>query len=112
MDKYIIVTDEEFPKCVKSFIKEPQAILLEELKSIRAVNMVSPLRALKNAFNVLNLLRLQNNADFYAQGLYPGAVENAIIIFFNSGCWPMENVRIQPSPRHSYICLDGRSFKN
>ena len=65
---------------------------MEELKNIVALDVGPSLNVLSNAFKLLNLLRLQSSADYYAQGLYPGVFENAIVVYFSAGCWNNESV--------------------
>ena len=109
-DRFMLVTFEEPPGCIKvlfflSFFlllvedfeiepfffffqsgwKENLAVFTEELKNLRATDLSDPGLALRVAFDLLNVHRLQSGIENYCQGRYTSFAEPAVVITFTDG---------------------------
>eukprot|EP00117_Sycon_ciliatum_P008875 scpid58081/ scgid2083/ Integrator complex subunit 6; DBI-1; Protein DDX26; Protein deleted in cancer 1 len=80
LDRYMLVTFDEPPFCVKSGWKEPLSTFTSELKYMRASGTSTTGVALKETFDLLNLPRASSNTDSYGTGRNPTIQEPAVII--------------------------------
>eukprot|EP00794_Sanderia_malayensis_P011193 gene11193-12367_t len=79
-DRYMLVTLDEPPYCIKAGWRESPATFIEELKLLQASSLSGLGPALKESFNLLNLHRLQSGIDNYGMGRNPSYLEPAIIV--------------------------------
>jgi len=79
-DRFMLVSFDEPPNCIKAGWRESPATFLEELKGLQAISLSGLGPALKESFNLLNLHRLQSGIDNYGMGRNPYYLEPAIII--------------------------------
>eukprot|EP00731_Ephydatia_muelleri_P030070 Em0021g593a len=84
-DRYMLVTFEEPPNAIKAGWKENHATFISELKNLKAVSLTSFSRALKEAFDLLNVHRLHTGIDYYGQGRNPFFLEPAVVIAITDG---------------------------
>ncbi|CAG2168003.1 unnamed protein product, partial [Oppiella nova] len=84
-DRYMLLTFEESPNNVKAGWKESHVVFMNELKNLTATGMTTMGPALKNAFDLLNINRMQTGIDTYGQGRCPFFLEPSIIIVITDG---------------------------
>lgn len=84
-DRYMLLTFEDPPCNVKAGWKENHATFMNELKNLQSNNLTSMGEALKNAFDLLNLNRMQSGIDTYGQGRCPYYLEPSVIIIITDG---------------------------
>ncbi|XP_020825541.1 integrator complex subunit 6-like [Phascolarctos cinereus] len=84
-DRYMLVTSEEPPYCIKAGWKEDHATFMTELKNLHASGLTTLGQALKSAFDLLNLNRLVSGIDNYGQGRNPCFLEPALLIAITDG---------------------------
>ncbi|KAI8601354.1 hypothetical protein EDD21DRAFT_374691 [Dissophora ornata] len=84
-DKFMLVTYEEGPGCVKSSLKDPLVHLIKELKVLKACDMSNPGASLSTIFDLLNVHRVHHGLDTPASGRFPGTIEPSIILWFTDG---------------------------
>ncbi|XP_016282174.1 sarcoma antigen 1 isoform X1 [Monodelphis domestica] len=84
-DRYMLVTSEDPPYCIKAGWKENHATFMTELKNLQASGLTTLGQALKSAFDLLNVNRLVSGIDNYGQGRNPFFLEPALIIAFTDG---------------------------
>ncbi len=58
---------------------------MNELKNLQAVGLTTLGAALKSAFDLLNVNRMQTGIDMYGQGRYPFYLEPAVIVAITDG---------------------------
>lgn len=58
---------------------------MNELKNLQCVGLTSMGAALKNAFDVLNINRMQTGIDTYGQGRCPFFLEPSVIVVITDG---------------------------
>lgn len=84
-DRYMLLTFEEPPANVKAGWKENHATFMNELKNLQSNGLTSMGESLKNAFDLLNLNRMQSGIDTYGQGRCPFYLEPSVIIVITDG---------------------------
>lgn len=84
-DRYMLLTFEDPPANVKAGWKESHATFSSELKNLKAGGLTSMGPSMKNAFDLLNLNRMQTGIDTYGQGRSPFYLEPAVIIVITDG---------------------------
>ncbi|XP_055614002.1 integrator complex subunit 6 [Uranotaenia lowii] len=84
-DRYMLLTFEDPPNNVKAGWKENHATFINELKNLQSNGLTSMGEALKNAFDLLNLNRMQSGIDTYGQGRCPFYLEPSVIIVLTDG---------------------------
>nr|CAD7393840.1 unnamed protein product [Timema cristinae] len=84
-DRYMLLTFEEPPLNIKAGWKENLATFMNELKNLQCVGMTTVGAALKNAFDVLNINRMQTGIDTYGQGRRPFFLEPSVIVVITDG---------------------------
>lgn len=84
-DRYMLLTFEDPPCNVKAGWKENHATFMNELKNLQSNGLTSMGEALKNAFDLLNLNRMQSGIDTYGQGRCPFYLEPSVIIVLTDG---------------------------
>ncbi|XP_039440127.1 integrator complex subunit 6 [Culex pipiens pallens] len=84
-DRYMLLTFEDPPNNVKAGWKENHATFMNELKNLASNGLTSMGEALKNAFDLLNLNRMQSGIDTYGQGRCPFYLEPSVIIVLTDG---------------------------
>lgn len=84
-DRYMLLTFEDPPSNVKAGWKENHATFMNELKNLQSNGLTSMGEALKNAFDLLNLNRMQSGIDTYGQGRCPFYLEPSVIIVITDG---------------------------
>uniref|UniRef100_T2M317 Integrator complex subunit 6 n=1 Tax=Hydra vulgaris TaxID=6087 RepID=T2M317_HYDVU len=85
-DRYMLVTFDEHNKSVKVGWRENLAQFLKELKNLEAYGLTDLGGALKQAFDLLNMTRLQSGIDNYGLGRNPYYLEPALVMLFSDGC--------------------------
>lgn len=58
---------------------------MNELKNLQAVGLSTLGTALKSAFDLLNVNRMQSGIDMYGQGRHPFFLEPAVIVTITDG---------------------------
>uniref|UniRef100_A0A4X2K428 VWFA domain-containing protein n=1 Tax=Vombatus ursinus TaxID=29139 RepID=A0A4X2K428_VOMUR len=84
-DRYMLVTSEDPPYCIKAGWKENYATFMTELKNLHAYGLTTLGQALQSAFDLLNLNRLVSGIDNYGQGRNPFFLEPALLIVITDG---------------------------
>ncbi|XP_067008212.1 integrator complex subunit 6 isoform X2 [Anabrus simplex] len=84
-DRYMLLTFEEPPANIKAGWKENHATFMNELKNLQCVGMTTMGAALKHAFDVLNINRMQTGIDTYGQGRCPFFLEPSVIVVITDG---------------------------
>ncbi|XP_055297453.1 integrator complex subunit 6 [Sitodiplosis mosellana] len=84
-DRYMLLTFEDPPCNVKAGWKENHFTFINELKNLQSNGLTSMGEALKNAFDLLNLNRMQSGIDTYGQGRCPFYLEPSVIIVITDG---------------------------
>lgn len=84
-DRYMLLTFEEPPSNIKAGWKENLATFMNELKNLQCHTMTTMGAALKHAFDVLNLNRMQTGIDTYGQGRCPFFLEPSVIVVITDG---------------------------
>lgn len=84
-DRYMLLTFEDPPNNVKAGWKENHATFMNELKNLQSNGLTTMGEALKNAFDLLNLNRMQSGIDTYGQGRCPFYLEPSVIIVLTDG---------------------------
>ena len=85
LDRYMLLTFEDPPMNVKAGWRENHCTFVKELKSLQASGLSNLESALKNAFDLLNVNRLQTGIDTFGQGRFPFYIEPAVIICLTDG---------------------------
>lgn len=84
-DRYMLLTFEDPPSNIKAGWKENHATFMNELKNLQSSGLTTVGEALKSAFDLLNLNRMQSGIDTYGQGRCPFYLEPSIIILVTDG---------------------------
>ncbi|KAF6213160.1 hypothetical protein GE061_010875 [Apolygus lucorum] len=84
-DRYMLLTFEEPPHNIKAGWKENLATFMNELKNLQCQGMTQMGAALKHAFDVLNINRMQTGIDTYGQGRCPFFLEPSVIVVITDG---------------------------
>ncbi|CAN7996730.1 unnamed protein product [Ixodes hexagonus] len=84
-DRYMLLTFEEPPSNIKAGWKENHATFMAELKNLQATGLTTLGPALKNAFDLLNINRMQTGIDTYGQGRCPFYLEPSILVVITDG---------------------------
>ncbi|XP_011505090.1 PREDICTED: integrator complex subunit 6-B [Ceratosolen solmsi marchali] len=84
-DRYMLLTFEDTPHNIKAGWKENLATFMNELKNLQCVGLTTLGTALKNAFDVLNINRMQTGIDTYGQGRCPFYLEPSVIVVITDG---------------------------
>lgn len=84
-DRYMLLTFEDPPFNIKAGWKESHAVFMNELKHLTAAGVTNMGPALKNAFDLLNLNRMQSGIDMYGLGRAPYYLEPSMIIVITDG---------------------------
>ncbi|KAF9428483.1 Integrator complex subunit 6 [Podila epigama] len=84
-DKFLLVTYEEGPGCIKSSFKDPLPHLIKELKVLKAQDLSSPGASLSTVFDLLNSYRVYHGIDTPGSGRFPGSIEPCVILWFTDG---------------------------
>uniref|UniRef100_A0A8D1DFM6 Integrator complex subunit 6-like n=1 Tax=Sus scrofa TaxID=9823 RepID=A0A8D1DFM6_PIG len=71
-DRYMLVTYDEPPYCIKAGWKENHATFMSELKNLQASGLTTLGQALRSSFDLLNLNRLISGIDNYGQNFKLG----------------------------------------
>ncbi|KAF8380938.1 dic-1 [Pristionchus pacificus] len=79
-DRYMLLTTEEFPTCVKAGWKEGSQVFHEQLKALRPCGKFPLKQALMSALQFVNLNRAQTGVDYYGHGRFPHLQESVIIV--------------------------------
>ncbi|XP_042896207.1 integrator complex subunit 6 [Parasteatoda tepidariorum] len=105
-DRYMLLTFEEPPANIKAGWKESLATFMTELKNLQSVGMTTLGAALKYAFDLLNINRMQTGIDTYSQGRCPFYLEPSIIIVITDGGRLSTTLGVQEElnlPMHSSV---------
>uniref|UniRef100_T1J717 VWFA domain-containing protein n=1 Tax=Strigamia maritima TaxID=126957 RepID=T1J717_STRMM len=105
-DRYMLMTFEDPPANIKAGWKENHATFMNELKNLQATGQTTLGAALKNAFDVLNINRMQTGIDTYGQGRCPFYLEPSVIIVITDGGNLSTNTGVQEElnlPMHPNI---------
>ncbi|XP_076323535.1 integrator complex subunit 6 isoform X2 [Tachypleus tridentatus] len=81
----MLLTFEEPPAHIKAGWKENHSTFMNELKNLNAVGVTTMGPALRNAFDLLNVNRMQTGIDTYGQGRCPFYLEPSIIVVITDG---------------------------
>lgn len=84
-DRYMLLTFEDPPNNIKAGWKENLATFMNELKNLQCSTMTTMGIALKHAFDMLNLNRMQTGIDTYGQGRCPFYLEPSVIVVITDG---------------------------
>ncbi|XP_053329777.1 integrator complex subunit 6-like [Spea bombifrons] len=84
-DRYMLVTYDEPPYCIKAGWKENHATFMNELKNLQATGLTTLGQALRSSFDLLNLNRLVSGIDNYGQGRNPFFLEPSVLITITDG---------------------------
>lgn len=84
-DRYMLLTFEDPPHNIKAGWKASHAVFMNELKHLVATGVTNTGPALKNAFDLLNLNRMQSGIDMYGLGRAPYYLEPSMIIVITDG---------------------------
>ncbi|XP_018895922.1 integrator complex subunit 6 isoform X2 [Bemisia tabaci] len=84
-DRYMLLTFEEPPANIKAGWKENLTTFMTELKNLQCCDMTLMGAALRHAFDVLNINRMQTGIDTYGQGRSPFFLEPALIVVITDG---------------------------
>uniref|UniRef100_A0A5F9D3X9 Integrator complex subunit 6 like n=1 Tax=Oryctolagus cuniculus TaxID=9986 RepID=A0A5F9D3X9_RABIT len=84
-DRYMLVTYDEPPYCIKAGWKENHATFMSELKNLQASGLTTLGQALRSSFDLLNLNRLISGIDNYGQGRNPFFLDPSILITITDG---------------------------
>lgn len=84
-DRYMLLTFEDPPHNIKAGWKESHSTFINELKNLTATGVTNMGPAVKNAFDLLNLNRMQSGVDMYGLGRAPYYFEPAMIIVITDG---------------------------
>lgn len=84
-DRYMLLTFEDPPNHIKAGWKENLGTFMNELKNLQCVGLTTMGAALKNAFDVLNINRMQTGIDTYGQGRCPFFLEPSVIVVITDG---------------------------
>ena len=68
---------------------------MTELKNLQAAGLTTLGVALKSAFDLLNINRMQTGIDMYGQGRYPYYLEPAVIVCITDGGKLSSNAGVQ-----------------
>lgn len=85
VDRYMLLTFEEYPNNIKAGWKENLATFMNELKNLQCYTMTTMGVAVKQAFDVLNINRMMTSVDTYGQGRCPFFLETAVIVLITDG---------------------------
>ncbi|KAJ9593745.1 hypothetical protein L9F63_014718 [Diploptera punctata] len=105
-DRYMLLTFEDPPANIKAGWKENLATFMNELKNLQCVGMTTMGAALKHAFDVLNINRMQTGIDTYGQGRCPYFLEPSVIVVITDGGKLSNSTGVQEDfnlPMHSPI---------
>lgn len=105
-DRYMLLTFEDPPNNIKAGWKENLATFMNELKNLQCYSMTTMGAALKHAFDVLNLNRMQTGIDTYGQGRCPFFLEPSVIVVITDGGKLSSTAGVQEDfnlPMHSPI---------
>lgn len=94
-DRYMLLTFEEPPANIKAGWKENLATFINELKNLQCLGLTTMGPALKHAFDVLNINRMQTGIDTYGQGRSPFYLEPSVIVVITDGGKLSSNAGIQ-----------------
>ncbi|XP_041975275.1 integrator complex subunit 6 [Aricia agestis] len=94
-DRYMLLTFEEPPANIKAGWKENLATFINELKNLQCLGLTTMGAALKHAFDVLNINRMQTGIDTYGQGRCPFYLEPSVIVVITDGGKLTSNAGIQ-----------------
>ncbi|KAG0306475.1 Integrator complex subunit 6 [Dissophora globulifera] len=86
-DKFMLVTYEEGPGCVKSSLKDPLSHLIKELKVLKASDMSNPGASLSTIFDILNMHRVQHGLDTPASLNIPGITSAGVDYYHEPFRW-------------------------
>lgn len=75
--------------------KENLATFINELKNLQCLGLTTMGAALKHAFDVLNINRMQTGIDTYGQGRCPFYLEPSVIVVITDGGKLSSNAGIQ-----------------
>ncbi|XP_014272900.1 integrator complex subunit 6 isoform X1 [Halyomorpha halys] len=84
-DRYMLLTFEDPPHNIKAGWKENLGTFMNELKNLQCQGMTMMGAALKHAFDVLNINRMQTGIDTYGQGRCPFFLEPSVIVVITDG---------------------------
>ena len=76
---------------------------MNELKNLQATGLTTLGAALKSAFDLLNVNRMQTGIDMYGQGRYPFYLEPAVIVAITDGGRLTYNGGVQEEVLSSFI---------
>ncbi|KAK6619739.1 hypothetical protein RUM43_012499 [Polyplax serrata] len=85
VDRYMLLTFEDPPHNIKAGWKENLATFMNELKNLECTGLTTMGSALKHAFDVLNINRMQIGIDTYGQGRCPFFLEPSVIVVITDG---------------------------
>lgn len=105
-DRYMLLTFEDPPANIKAGWKENLATFMNELKNLQCIGMTMMGAALKHAFDVLNINRMQTGIDTYGQGRCPFFLEPSVIVVITDGSKLSNSSGVQEDfnlPMHSPI---------
>uniref|UniRef100_A0A1B6HDR4 VWFA domain-containing protein n=1 Tax=Homalodisca liturata TaxID=320908 RepID=A0A1B6HDR4_9HEMI len=105
-DRYMLMTFEDPPNNIKAGWKENLATFMNELKNLQCQGMTMMGAALKHAFDVLNINRMQTGIDTYGQGRCPFFLEPSVIVVITDGSKLSNTSGVQEDfnlPMHSPI---------
>ncbi|KAI1303158.1 Integrator complex subunit 6-A [Halotydeus destructor] len=94
-DRYMLLTFEDTPGNIKAGWKEHHNVFMTELKNLTASGMTTLGPSLRNAFDLLNLNRMQTGIDTYGHGRCPYYFEPSIIIVITDGGRLSNTINVQ-----------------
>lgn len=92
--------------------KESLATFMTELKNLQSVGMTTLGAALKYAFDLLNINRMQTGIDTYGQGRCPFYLEPSIIIVITDGGRLTTTLNVQDEVRLHYLYFFTSFYEN
>jgi len=78
---------------------------MNELKNLQATGLSTLGAALKSAFDLLNVNRMQSGIDMYGQGRHPFFLEPAVIVAITDGGKLAHNGGVQEEVLHLSLVL-------
>ncbi|CAM6103367.1 unnamed protein product [Calypogeia fissa] len=85
LDRYMLVTCEDGPDCIKAMDKYPFTHFMRALKSIQARDLTNIGAAMQRIFSFLHLQRLSLDTDRFGQGRNPCSIDPTTIMLLTDG---------------------------
>ncbi|KAJ3383486.1 Integrator complex subunit 6 [Lobulomyces angularis] len=82
-NKYMLVTYDDFPSCIKSYPEQSISHLLKELKHLKAYDLSQAGQTMASIFDFLNVYRFRK--ETIGSGRYIGNLETTLLYWFTDG---------------------------